>query len=66
MSGTRRKPGSMGPFIEGFGLRLVELGYTPGSTRGLLKGVGQFGGASDFGMGLCVEECPVGAAGVEQ
>lgn len=43
MSGTRRKPGSMGPFIEGFGLRLVELGYTPGSARGLLKGVGQLG-----------------------
>jgi site-specific recombinase XerD len=43
MSGTRRKPGSMEPFVEGFGLRLVELGYTPGSTRGLLKGVGQLG-----------------------
>ncbi len=43
MSGTRRNPGSMGPFIEGFGSRLVELGYTPGSTRGLLKGVGQLG-----------------------
>lgn len=43
MSGTRRKPGSMEPFIEGFGLRLVELGYTPGSARGLLKGVGQLG-----------------------
>ena len=43
MSGTRRKPGTMGPFVEGFGLRLVELGYTPGSLRGLLKGVGQLG-----------------------
>jgi site-specific recombinase XerD len=43
MSGTRRKPGLMGPFVEGFRSRLVELGYTPGSTRGLLKGVGQLG-----------------------
>lgn len=43
MSGTRRKPGAMEPFVEGFRLRLVELGYTSGSTRGLLKGVGQLG-----------------------
>ena len=43
MSGTRRKPGSMGPFVEGFELRLLGLGYTSGSTRGMLKGVGQLG-----------------------
>lgn len=33
----------MEPFIEGFGLRLVELDYTPGSARGLLKEVDQLG-----------------------
>lgn len=43
MTGTRRKPGPMGPFVEGFRSRLVGLGYTPGSTRGLLKEVGQLG-----------------------
>ncbi len=43
MSGTRRKPGRMGPHIDGFGARLLELGYTPGTVRGLLKDVGQLG-----------------------
>jgi site-specific recombinase XerD len=43
MSGTRRKPGSMGPFIDGFRVRLFELGYTPGTVRQLLKDVGQLG-----------------------
>lgn len=43
MSGTRRKPARMGPHIEGFGARLLELGYTPGTVRGLLKDVGQLG-----------------------
>lgn len=43
MSGTRRKPGRMGPHIGGFGARLLELGYTPGTVRGLLKDVGQLG-----------------------
>lgn len=43
MSGTRRKPGRMGPHIEGFAARLLDLGYTPGTVRGLLKDVGQLG-----------------------
>ena len=28
MSGTRRRPGRMGPFIEGFSAQLLEVGYT--------------------------------------
>jgi len=43
MSGTRRKPGRMGPHIEGYRDWLFELGYTPGTTRGVLKGVGHLG-----------------------
>ena len=43
MSGTRRKPGRMGPHIDGFRDRLMELGYTPGSVRQILKLVGHLG-----------------------
>ncbi len=43
MSGTRRKPGCLGPFVEGYRVRLLELGYTPGSVRGMLKVLGQLG-----------------------
>ena len=43
MSGTRRKPGSMGPFIDGFQARLFEQGYTSDTIRNSVKLVGQFG-----------------------
>jgi len=43
MSGTRRKPGGMGPYIGGFERRLLELGYTPSTIRNMLKEVGQLG-----------------------
>ena len=43
MSGTRRKPGRMGPYVDGFGARLAELGYTPGTVRNVLKVAGQLG-----------------------
>ena len=43
MSGTRRKPGQMSPFIEGFRDRLLELGYKPGTVRNELKSIGQLG-----------------------
>jgi hypothetical protein len=36
MAGTRRKPGRMGPYIEGFRARLMELGYTPASVHHVL------------------------------
>ena len=58
MSGTRRRPGRMGPHIEGFEARLLELGYTPGTVRGLLKGVGQLGrwmAAEEVETGLVAE-----------
>jgi site-specific recombinase XerD len=43
MSGTRRKPGRLGPFVEGYRVWLLELGYTPGTVRGMLKVLGQLG-----------------------
>ena len=43
MSGTRRKPGCLGPFVEGYRVRLLELGYTPETVRGMLKVLGQLG-----------------------
>jgi site-specific recombinase XerD len=43
MSGTRRKPGRLGPYVEGYRSRLLELGYTPGTVRGMLKVLGQLG-----------------------
>jgi site-specific recombinase XerD len=33
----------MGPFVEGYRTRLLELGYTPGTVRGMLKVLGQLG-----------------------
>jgi site-specific recombinase XerD len=43
MSGTRRKPGRLGPFVEGYRVWLLELGYTPETVRGMLKVLGQLG-----------------------
>lgn len=43
MSGTRRKPGRLGPFVEGYRVWLLELGYTPGTVRGMLRVLGQLG-----------------------
>jgi site-specific recombinase XerD len=43
MSGTRRKPGLMGPYVEGYRVRLLELGYTPDTVRNELKVLGQLG-----------------------
>ena len=43
MSGTRRKPGRLGLFVEGYRVRLLELGYTPGTVRGMLRVLGQLG-----------------------
>lgn len=43
MAGTRRKPGRMGPHIAGLQARWLELGYTPGSVRSMLKVAGQLG-----------------------
>ena len=43
MSGTRRKPGPLGPYVEGYRARLLGLGYTPASVRSQLKTMGQLG-----------------------
>ena len=43
MTGTRRKPGRMGPFIDGFGFYLLDRGYTVETVRGQLKELGHLG-----------------------
>ncbi len=43
MAGTRRKDGPLGPVADGFRVRLVALGYTPGSARLQLRMMGQLG-----------------------
>lgn len=39
----RRKPGLLGPFVEGFEAHLLALGYTPSTVRNMLKDVGTLG-----------------------
>jgi len=43
MSGTRRKPGRLGPFVEGYRSCLLEAGYTPETVRAMLKDLGRLG-----------------------
>jgi Phage integrase, N-terminal SAM-like domain len=43
MSGTRRKPGRMGPFVAGFRTSLSEKGYSDLTVRNMLKDVGAVG-----------------------
>lgn len=43
MASTRRKPGRLGPHVEGYRDRLLELGYTRSTVRGELKTLGQLG-----------------------
>ena len=43
MSGTRRKPGRLGPFVEGYRAWLVAREYTPQTTRNMLKELGVLG-----------------------
>ena len=43
MTGRRRKPGRMGPFIEGYRAWLAERGYTPGTTVNMLAMAGGLG-----------------------
>jgi len=43
MSGTRRKPGRLGPFVEGYRSRLQVLGYPPSSAKHKLTELGQLG-----------------------
>jgi site-specific recombinase XerD len=43
MSGTRRRPGRLGPFVEGYRVWLLEAGYTPQTVRVMLKELGSLG-----------------------
>ena len=43
MVGPRRKPGSIGPFVEGFRAWLLELSYTPATVHNMLTVAGQLG-----------------------
>lgn len=43
MGTTRRKPGSLGPYVEGYSAWLVGRGYTALTARNMLKEFGQIG-----------------------
>jgi len=43
MTGTRRKPGRLGPFVDGYRSWLLGLGYAPESATRLLTGLGHLG-----------------------
>ena len=43
MASTRRKPGRLGPYIDGLRARLVELRYTPDSIKLMLSLFGRLG-----------------------
>src|SRR5580704_7082583 len=54
MTGRRRKPGRMGPVIEGYRAWLAERGYTPGTIVGMLAmagGLGRWMDARDVALG---------------
>ena len=53
MSGTRRRPGRLGPFVEGYRVWLLEAGYTPQTVRMMLKDLGLLGRWMD-GEGVAV------------
>jgi site-specific recombinase XerD len=43
VSGTRRKPGPLGPYVDGYRVRLLELGYSPVSVTRPLTALGYLG-----------------------
>jgi hypothetical protein len=43
VSGTRRKPGRLGPYVDGYRTRLLELGYSPLSVTHSLTALGHLG-----------------------
>lgn len=43
MSGTRRKPGPLGPYVEGYRARLLELEYSPLTVTNSLCALGHLG-----------------------
>lgn len=63
MSGTRRKPGRLGPFVEGYRSRLQALGYPPSSARNKLKELGRLG---RWMAGQEIEAAELGGTAVEK
>jgi site-specific recombinase XerD len=43
MAGTRRKPGQLGPQVEGYRTWLADRGYTPQTVRNMLADLGRLG-----------------------
>lgn len=43
MSGTRRRPGRLGPLVEGYRVWLLEAGYTPKTARWMLRDLSRLG-----------------------
>jgi len=43
MASTRRKPGQLGPQVEGYRAWLAHRGYTPQKVRNTLADLGQLG-----------------------
>jgi site-specific recombinase XerD len=43
MSGTRRKPGRLGPFVDGYRVWLLAAGYTPQTVRVMLRDLSRLG-----------------------
>ena len=43
MAGTRRKPGQLGPQVEGYRAWLTHRGYTSQTVRNMLAGLGRAG-----------------------
>lgn len=43
MSGTRRKPGRLGPFVDGYRVWLLTAGYTPQTARMMLRDLSRLG-----------------------
>jgi site-specific recombinase XerD len=58
MSGTRRKPGRLGPFVEGYRVWLLVAGYTPQTVRWMLRDL------SRLGRWMDAEDVQIGALAV--
>jgi site-specific recombinase XerD len=43
MAGARRKPGQLGPYVEGYRAWLAHRGYTPQTIKNMLADLGQVG-----------------------
>ena len=43
MSVTRRRPGRLGPFVDGYRVWLLEAGYTPKTVRMMLRDLSRLG-----------------------